>query len=153
MTTLPSRFALVAALTFGIAGSLPAQEPAAQNNASVQQVMGTIESLAALVENFDKLASAPAAESNNFAGQTDLRGSAKVAIARATAGAATGAAIGAMTRKGQTAVITGAIIGGIAGFVYDRLKVSAEHKAQTAYAAQEPLSPCAIPTQDPAFNQ
>ena len=127
------------------AAYVPAQTPS--DNSSVDKVMGAVDSLASLVDNFDRAVSDPTQN------QSALRnGSAKAAIARATAGAATGAAIGAMTRKGEKAVVAGAIIGAVAALVYDRIKVSQEHRTESAanYDA-EPLPACAVPTQDPAY--
>ena len=132
------------------AGSVPAQQ--APVDPAVDKVMGAVESLSALVDNFDTVANSPVPANSTAPANALRNGSAKAAIARATAGAAAGAAIGAMTRKGDRAVLAGAIIGAVAGLVYDRVKVSQEHRADVAQSNYgQDLPPCAVPTQDPTY--
>ena len=129
--TVLNRWSALGALTVASALSLSAQQPPpARIDPSLDRVMATVESVARLVENFDRVANAPVPARDLNAPPMALRnGSVKATITRATAGAATGAAVAALTNKGQNAVVVGAIMGAVAGIVYDRVKVEQEHRA------------------------
>lgn len=99
-------------------------------NPDLRDVFNAVESIAVLVSNFEHVANAPVHISDPNAGPRTV--AAHQAMVRVTAGATTGATIAAMSARDKNALITGAIIGGIAGFIYDRAMYSAEQQRQYA---------------------
>ncbi len=109
-------------------------------NPDLRQVFNAVESIAVLVSNFEHVANAPVALSDLNAGPKTI--AARQAMVRVTAGATTGATIAALGARDKNALVTGAIIGGIAGFIYDRALYSAQQQRQ--YAPLPPSCPAPI---------
>lgn len=106
-------------------------------NEDLREVFQAVESVAALAYNFERVANTPVpADANSTA-----RGrAARQAMVRISAGATTGATIAALGAHDRKALVTGAVIGGIAGFIYDR--------AMNGPTVQPPALP-ACPAQQP----
>jgi uncharacterized membrane protein len=112
-----------------------------RSNPDLRQVFNAVESIAVLVSNFEHVANAPMPLTDPNAGPRTM--AARQAMVRVTAGATTGATIAAMSARDKNALVTGAIIGGIAGFIYDRAMYSAAQQRQ--YAPPPPA--CPVPVQ------